>query len=87
MYLVKDGKAGYAPEEYLLFRAARYVGVAPWELEQQSVYWLNHALKYESIENEAQRMRHERAQRRHGARERGAKDGDRSREINGARRF
>lgn len=63
MYLVKDGKAGYAPEEYLLFRAARYCGVAPWELEQQSVYWLNHALKYESIENEAQRMRHERAQK------------------------
>lgn len=49
------------PHEYALFRAAKYVGVPPWELEQQSVYWMNHALKFEAIENEVTRKRQERA--------------------------
>jgi hypothetical protein len=60
---VQDGKAGYVPATYALFRAAKYCGVPPWEMEQQSVYWINHALKYEAIENEATAKRQERSQR------------------------
>ena len=51
------------PATYALFRAAKYCGVPPWEMEQQSVYWINHALKYEAIENEATAKRQERSQR------------------------
>ena len=57
--LTRGPNHGYIPETYALFRAARYLGVAPWELEQQSVFWLNHALAYEAIENEAEAKHHE----------------------------
>lgn len=36
---------------YKLMRAARYLGVAPWELAIQPLYWLNHALAAESIDD------------------------------------
>lgn len=60
-FLDTEGKSGYVPQMYMLFRAAKYVGVPPWELSEQSIYWMNHALQYEQIENEAERKRHERA--------------------------
>jgi len=60
---VQEGRAGYVPATYALFRAAKYIGVPPWELENVSVFWMNHALKYESIENEATAKRQERSQR------------------------
>jgi hypothetical protein len=52
---------GYIPETYRLFRAAKYIGVSPWELSEQSVFWMNHALEYENIENRASAKRQERA--------------------------
>jgi hypothetical protein len=54
---------GYVPQEYLLFRAARYMGVAPWELEVRSVRWLNSALAFESIEAKAETVIRERRQK------------------------
>jgi hypothetical protein len=54
---------GYIPETYRLFRAAKYIGVSPWELSEQSVFWMNHALEYENIENKAERKRQERSQK------------------------
>jgi hypothetical protein len=42
------------PEEYLLIRAARYLGVAPWDLEDRAILWRNLALACESAEHEAE---------------------------------
>lgn len=44
-----------APAEYLLIRAARFLGVPPWELETKPIYWRNLALAAESAEGEAER--------------------------------
>jgi hypothetical protein len=60
MFLVTDGKSGYIPNDYALFRAAKYCGVPPWEMAQQSLFWMNHALAYEGIEGEAQQKRQQR---------------------------
>jgi hypothetical protein len=35
---------------YRLIRAARYLHVAPWELAEQPVLWMNWALSAESID-------------------------------------
>lgn len=42
-----------------MIRAARYLGVAPWELAKQSVYWRNLALAFEAAENGARNVKHE----------------------------
>lgn len=42
------------PEWYLLVRAARYLGVEPWALENQPTYWMNRALTAESAEQRAE---------------------------------
>lgn len=46
------GYAGELPETYLLVRAAKYLGVAPWELLEQPEYWLYFALEYQSVDDE-----------------------------------
>jgi len=38
----------------VLIRAARYLGVAPWELDAQPTIWREWALASEGAENEAQ---------------------------------
>ena len=38
--------------------AARYLGVAPWELYRQPVYWRDWALTAHNAEDEAQAARH-----------------------------
>ncbi len=43
------------PPEYELFRAARYLGVPPWELAQQPVWWMRLALTFEAAEAGAER--------------------------------
>ncbi|MBX6770885.1 MAG: hypothetical protein IRY83_04115 [Chloroflexi bacterium] len=45
---------GHPPEWYLLIRAARYLGVAPWELARQSSVWRDWALISQSAEAEAE---------------------------------
>ena len=42
------------PPEYLLMRAARYIGVPAWELEERPLYWYKLALACESAEAEAE---------------------------------
>jgi hypothetical protein len=38
------------PEWYPLIRAARYLGVAPWELQAQPIAWQDMALMAENAE-------------------------------------
>ncbi len=47
---------GACPDWYPLVRAARYLGVAPWELAERPAAWQNWALTAEAAESEA-RMR------------------------------
>jgi hypothetical protein len=42
------------PHDFLLAKAARYWGVPPWEMENQSIYWRNLALACEAAEAEAE---------------------------------
>jgi hypothetical protein len=45
------------PEDYLLFRAARWLGVAPWELAEREVFWMVAALDFEAAEHEGMELR------------------------------
>lgn len=45
--------------QYDLIRAARYLGVKPWELAQQPVSVMWNALEFERIEREAEKIRDE----------------------------
>jgi len=51
---VTEGRIGEPPDWYLLIRAARYLGVAPWDLARQPVVWRDWALIAESAEAEAE---------------------------------
>lgn len=51
---------GSMPDWYPLLRAARYLGVAPWDLLEQPAFWLRVALDAEAAENEAERNRYAR---------------------------
>ena len=59
-----EGKFGELPDWYLLMKAAHYLGVAPWELEQRSPWYIHHALSAESATIEAQNKREEKEERR-----------------------
>lgn len=48
-----DGATGVLPDWYVVIRAARYLGVAPWDLVPQSSLWLGWALASERAENAA----------------------------------
>ena len=39
---------------YVIIRAARYLGVAPWDLLNQPIYWQQKALEAERIDAEVQ---------------------------------
>jgi hypothetical protein len=45
---------GEPPEWYLLIRAAKYLGVAPWELAGRPAIWRDWALAAESAESAAE---------------------------------
>ncbi len=45
---------GACPDWYPLIRAARYLGIAPWELMEKPMIWTNWALTAEGAEIEAQ---------------------------------
>lgn len=51
--MLTGGKLGAIPEAYPLVRAARYLGVPPWELQQQPVIWQQWALIFEAAEDGA----------------------------------
>lgn len=48
---------GEIPEWYALFRAAKYLGVAPWELAKRPAIWMQWALAAEGAEGHAERER------------------------------
>ena len=52
-----DGRMGSAPAWYYLLRAARYLGVAPWDLAARPVWWQEIALAAEAAEAAASRQR------------------------------
>jgi len=41
-------------EEYALIRAAKYLGVAPWELLERPLFWQQKALLYERVDDHVQ---------------------------------
>ena len=45
------------PTWYLVVRAARYLGVEPWELAKRPMIWTNWALAAENAENKAEHER------------------------------
>jgi hypothetical protein len=47
---------GDCPEEYKLFRAARYLGVPPWKLAKRSVVWLEWAVLFDQAEIQASKI-------------------------------
>ena len=55
---------GSCPDWYVLIRAAKYLGVAPWVLQTQPAAWMDWALMAESAENEAERARLKRHSKR-----------------------
>lgn len=52
------------PEYYPLIRAAKYLGVAPWELMERSDAWQHIAYIAEQAEAEAQEIVNKRAAKR-----------------------
>lgn len=58
--MVSGGQVGEALDWYVLIRAARYLGVPPWELLGRPVFWRDIAIMSESAELEAEnaRMKH-----------------------------
>lgn len=52
-WLRHGGQLGEMPDWYPLLRAARYLGVPPWELENVWIGWLDRALMAEAAEQVA----------------------------------
>jgi hypothetical protein len=46
-----------APPIFLLLRAAKYLGVPPWELAEKPMVWQHYALLMESAEAQANEFR------------------------------
>ena len=59
---------GYLPTWYLNMRAARYMGVAPWDVENRSVSYRDQALAAESAENAAEEQLRKNARAKKGKR-------------------
>lgn len=51
------------PEWYPLIRAARWLGVAPWDLAEQPSFWREAALESELAEGDANRYLQKKAER------------------------
>ena len=52
-----NGDAGQLPDWYVLLRAAKYLGVPPWELAEKPTYWMHWALIAEYAEGQAETQR------------------------------
>jgi len=42
-YLNTDGAAGRIPAWYRLLKAAKYMGVSPWDLSEKTYWWVTRA--------------------------------------------
>lgn len=47
------GKLGELPDHVALIQAARYLGVAPWDLMERPTVWVTWALQDERVDIEA----------------------------------
>jgi hypothetical protein len=54
-YLRTNGAVGYIPSWYRVIRAAKYAGVAPWELAEQHGFWLSAIEETMLVESKAER--------------------------------
>lgn len=46
---------GALPDWYVVVRAAKYLGVPPWELAEKPTYWLEWALTAMGIDGESEK--------------------------------
>lgn len=53
---------GALPDWYPLLRAAKYLGVAPWDLLQQPLFWQQKAILAEKVESNVQEELQKRAE-------------------------
>ncbi len=56
-FLATEGKVGYVPDWYPVIKAARYLGVPPWELVDRPAYWLHVALAAQGAEVSAEQRK------------------------------
>jgi len=47
---------GACPEDYNVVKVAQWLGVAPWELMEQSIWWRDRAIMFMNAEAEAQKI-------------------------------
>jgi hypothetical protein len=63
----EPGEPLHLPEWYMVLRAAKYLGVAPWELERKSILWYYQAIDAMNaeafVENERVRRQEQKARR------------------------
>ncbi len=52
-----NGKMGACPDWYNTMKAAQYLGVAPWDLMEQSIWWQEKAIIAMNAEAEADEIR------------------------------
>lgn len=52
------------PEWYVVMRAAKWLGVPPWELAEKPVWWMQWAVLAMGAENRAEKTLNERAAKR-----------------------
>jgi len=46
----------WCPDWYAVMQAAKYLGVAPWELMEQSIWWQDKALIAMAAEHQARKI-------------------------------
>ena len=51
-----NGRMGKCPEDYILVKAAQWLGVAPWDLMEQSIWWQERIIMFMNAEAEAQKI-------------------------------
>ncbi len=53
--LQEETDTAWCPDWFATFQAAKYLGVAPWELMEHSIYWRDKALIAMTAEAQAQK--------------------------------
>jgi len=56
LVLGEETETARCPDWYAVIQAAKYLGVAPWEMLEQSVFWFDKAIIAISAENQAQEI-------------------------------
>lgn len=57
-----EDERGAIPAWYMVIKAARVLGVPPWELLEREAVWMHWALAAKSAENKAQAAQRKRAE-------------------------